>query len=152
MVSRSEVASYIEPLNPQVRKLAMAAHKILDGPDCTSYVKTIYIGYEIGGQMYAALYAHSDHLEVALALPEDAEGASLIDAIHLTWKTLPVAAVVCTSDDLVEFKVLANSAVARVRSKSHDVDRENDFFIKARRERSEPDVKQRHKPLPRRKT
>ena len=150
MVSRNEVAHYIEPLNPQVRKLAAAAHEILDMPDCTSYVKTIYIGYEIEGQMYAALYAHADHLEIALALPEDHEDGTLIDATHLTWKTLPVAAVVKSSEDLGGFKVLVAEAAERVRTQSHDVERENDYFIKARRERSEPDVR-RNSPMPKAK-
>ena len=34
MVSRNEVANYIDPLNPQVRKLAAATHKVLDVKDC----------------------------------------------------------------------------------------------------------------------
>ena len=133
---RSEVDDYIRPLNDKARKLAGAAHEVLDNEGCASYVKTIYIGYEIDGQMVAALYAHTDHLEVALALPEDAEGASLIDATHLTWKTLPVAAVIRALDDLDEFKVLASTAVARVRSQTHDVERDNDYFVKARRDRN----------------
>ena len=140
--TRSEVADYINPLNIEARKLALAAHKVLDEEGCNSYVKTIYIGYEIDGQMVAALYAYADHLEVALALPEDAEGASLIDATHLTWKTLPVAAVIRGLDDLVEFKTLASLAAARVRSQSHDVERDNDYFIKARREQSDPNTTQ----------
>ena len=135
--TRSDVADYINPLNAKARKLAIAAHEVLDTEGCASYVKTIYIGYEIDGEMVAALYAHTDHLEVALALPEDAEGASLIDATHLTWKTLPVAAVIRTPDDLAEFTVLASKATARVQSQSHDVERENDYFIKARRERAD---------------
>lgn len=136
MDARNEVAQYINPLNARVRKLALAAHRVQDAEGCASYVKTIYIGYEIGGEMVAALYAHTDHLEVALALPEDAEGASLIDATHLTWKTLPVAAVIRSPDDLSEFTLLASNAAARVRSQSHDVERDNDYFIKARRERN----------------
>ena len=150
MVSRNEVANYIDPLNPQVRKLAAATHKVLDVKDCTSYVKTIYIGYEIDGQMYAALYAHADHLEIALALPEDHEDSTLVDATHLTWKTLPVAAVVKSPEDLVGFKVLAAEAGERVRSQSHDVERENDYFIKARRERTEDDSRW-HTPIPKAK-
>ena len=147
MVPRTEVSAYLEPLNPVVKKLAADCNKVLDVKDCTSYVKTIYIGYEIDGQMYAALYAHADHLEIALALSEDHEDGTLIDATHLTWKTLPVAAVVRSTEDLDGFKVLATEAAERVRSQSHDVERENDYFIKARRERSEPDSK-RHTPMP----
>jgi hypothetical protein len=145
----SEVADYINLLNADARKLALATHKVLDTEGCKSYVKTIYIGYEINGQMVAALYAHTNHLEVALALPEDAVGALLIDATHLTWKTLPVAAVIRSPDDLVEFNTLTSLAAARVRSQSHDVERDNDYFIKARRERSDSDTKQTHQPSPR---
>jgi len=149
METSSEVLGYLSPLNSKARKLALAAHSVLDEQGCLSYVKTIYIGYEIDGRMVAALYAHTDHLEVALALPEDAEGALLIDATHLTWKTLPVALVVGSIDDLVEFKSLASLAAERVRSQSHDVERDNDYFIKARRARIDPDTSQTRQPLAR---
>ena len=39
----------------------------------------------------AALYAHSDHIEIALALDEDHPEPSLKDASHLTWRTLPLS-------------------------------------------------------------
>jgi hypothetical protein len=95
----------------------------------------IYIGYDIDGEMVAALYGHIDHVEIALALPEDAEGDLLIDASHLTWRTLPVAALVRNMDDLAPFKQLALDAVGRVRTASHTVNRDNDFFTKSKRER-----------------
>ena len=148
MVSRTEVASYLEPLNPAVNSLASSCHKVLDVKDCTSYVKTIYIGYEIKGQMYAALYAYADHLEVALALSEDHEDGTLIDATHLTLKTLPVAAVVKSPGDVKSLEVLAAEAAERVRSQSHDVERESDYFMKARRDRTKP-AERRNTPRPR---
>jgi hypothetical protein len=98
-------------------------------------VKTIYIGYDIDGEMVAALYGHIDHVEVALALPEDAEGDLLIDAKHLTWRTLPVAAIVRNKTDIVAFMQLALTAVEGVRTSSHTVNRDNEFFIKSRQER-----------------
>lgn len=85
--------------------------------------------------MVAALYGHSDHAEIALALPEDAEGELLIDASHLTWRTLPVAAIVSSAAELPLFTKLAADAVDRVQNASHSVHRDNDFFIKSRRER-----------------
>jgi hypothetical protein len=100
-----------------------------------SYVKTIYIGYDIGGEMVAALYAHADHVEVALALPEDAEGELLVDASHLTWRTLPVAAILKSEADVEQFSKLVSEAVERVADQTHDVKRDNDFFIRSRRER-----------------
>jgi hypothetical protein len=110
-------------------------HDALLSLGCVSYVKTIYIGYDIDGNMVAALYGRSDHLEIALALPEDAEGELLIDASHLTWRTLPVAAIVSSVAELPLFTKLASDAVDRVRTASHTVHRDNDFFAKSRRER-----------------
>ena len=118
-----------------MRPIATSLHEALLDLGCVSYVKTIYIGYDIAGEMVAALYGHSDHVEIALALPEDAEGDLLIDARHLTWRTLPVAAVVRSKTDLVAFTKLALTAVEGVRTSSHTVNRDNDYFIKSRRER-----------------
>ncbi|MCX6539976.1 MAG: hypothetical protein NTX77_00005, partial [Actinobacteria bacterium] len=36
-------------------------------------------------------------------LPEDAEGDLLVDASHLTWRTLPVAAIVRSSGSIDDF-------------------------------------------------
>lgn len=105
---------------------------------CTSYVKTIYVGYDIDGEMVAALYGHSEQVEIALALPEDALGEILIDASHLTWRTLPVAAILRSSSDLEAFHPLAAEAADRVRRREHDVLRDNAHFIRSRRERSDP--------------
>lgn len=117
-----------------MRGLAQAAHALIVSEGCSSYVKTIYVGYEIDGEMVAALYGRADHLEIALALPEDVDGALLVDASHLTWRTLPVAAIVRNQDELEAFGALASEACRRVRERSHSVHRDNDFFI-ARRKR-----------------
>jgi len=85
--------------------------------------------------MVAALYGHADHVEVALALPEDADGDLLVDASHLTWRTLPVAAILNSETDVEQFSKLVSEAVARVSAQTHDVRRDNDFFIRSRRER-----------------
>jgi hypothetical protein len=130
-----EAQTYLASLNKRMRPIATSLHEALLDLGCVSYVKTIYIGYDIAGEMVAALYGHSDHVEIALALPEDAEGDLLIDARHLTWRTLPVAAVVRSKTDLVAFTKLALTAVEGVRTSSHTVNRDNDYFIKSRRER-----------------
>jgi hypothetical protein len=122
-----------------MRQLAMATHEALVALGCSSYVKTIYIGYDLEGEMVAALYAHGDHVEVALALSEAAEGELLVDADHLTWRTLPVAAVLRRKADLGPFKALAAQACDRVRTSSHEVMRDNDFFIRRRRTHQRPD-------------
>ena len=122
-------------MNKKVGPLASDLHNVLLNLGCVSYVKTIYIGYDIDGEMVAALYGHSDYVEIALALPEDADGDLLIDASHLTWRTLPVAAVVRKTTDVQPFAELASVAVERVRTASHTVNRDNDFFAKSRRER-----------------
>jgi len=135
MTADSEAQTYLTDLGKRVRPLATDLHDLLISLGCVSYVKTIYIGYDIDGEMVAALYGHSDHVEIALALPEDAEGDLLIDASHLTWRTLPVAAIVRSSEELSSFTNLASNAVERVRNASHSVHRDNDYFIKSRRER-----------------
>ena len=122
-------------MNKKVGPLASDLHDVLLNLGCVSYVKTIYIGYDIAGEMVAALYGHSDYVEIALALPEDADGDLLIDASHLTWRTLPVAAIVRKTTDVQPFKELASIAVERVRTASHTVNRDNDFFAKSRMER-----------------
>lgn len=135
MSTDGDARSYLADMNIKTRPLATKLHDLLTDLGCISYVKTIYIGYDIDGEMVAALYGHSDHVEIALALPEDAEGDLLIDASHLTWRTLPVAAILRTDDEVALFKSLATSAVVRVRNASHLVSRDNDFFMRSRRER-----------------
>ena len=135
MSSDGDAQAYLAEMGKRVRPLATELHEALLSLGCVSYVKTIYIGYDIDGEMVAALYGHSDHVEIALALPEDAEGELLIDASHLTWRTIPVAAIVRTKDELDQFISLAGAAVERVRTASHTVLRDNDFFARSRRER-----------------
>jgi hypothetical protein len=84
--------------------------------------------------MVAALYPHADRVEIALALSEDYESGILIDAAHLTWKTLPVAAVVRSVENLDEALDLVDVACQRIKTGEHDVERSNDYFVKSRRE------------------
>lgn len=135
---RNDAEMYISQLGEKMKPHAEALHTFLVSLGCVPYVKTIYIGYDIAGEMVAALYAHADHIEVALALPEDAEGDLLVDARHLTWRTLPVAAIVRTIKDTKDFEPLAIAAVERVSTDTHNVNRDNVFFSKSRRERSGP--------------
>jgi hypothetical protein len=135
VTENSEAQAYLSEVNKKVRSLASGLHDVLLDLGCVSYVKTIYIGYDIAGEMVAALYAHIDYVEIALALPEDADGDLLIDASHLTWRTLPVAAIVRNTTDVQPFTELASAAVERVRTATHTVNRDNDFFAKSRRER-----------------
>ena len=135
MNENSDAQAYLSEINKKVGPLASGLHDVLLSLGCVSYVKTIYIGYDIGGEMVAALYGRSDYVEIALALSEDAVGDLLIDASHLTWRTLPVAAVVRNTTDIQRFTELASAAVERVRNATHTVNRDNDFFAKSRRER-----------------
>ena len=102
---------------------------------CTSYVKTIYVGYDLAGEMVAALYPHADFLEIALAVPEDFEHPLLVDASHLTWRTLPLAAIVRTQADAKSVSELLALACSRVGDGTHRVFRENEYFVRSRRER-----------------
>lgn len=131
----SEAKKYIAHLNKSSGALCSQVHEMFLAAGCNSYVKTIYIGYDIDGEMVAALYGHADHVEVALALAEDHPSSQLIDASHLTWKTLPVAAIGHNAAEVKKFGPLIEEACARVRAGQHDVNRDNDFFMKAKRER-----------------
>lgn len=134
-VEDSEAQKYIAELNKTSASLCALVHEMFLAAGCNSYVKTIYIGYDIDGEMVAALYGHADHVEVALALAEDHPSSQLIDASHLTWKTLPVAAIGHNAAEVKRFRPLIDEACARVRAGQHDVYRDNDFFMKAKRER-----------------
>jgi len=131
----SEAQKYIAEMNKSTRALCSQVHEMFLATGCSSYVKTIYIGYDIDGEMVAALYGHSDHVEVALALAVDHPSGQLIDASHLTWKTLPVAAIGHNSAEVKKMQPLIAEACARVRAGKHDVNRDNEFFMKSRRER-----------------
>jgi hypothetical protein len=102
---------------------------------CNSYVKTIYVGYDLAGEMVAALYPHADSLEIALAIPEDFEHPLLVDASHLTWRTLPVAAIVRTQADLKSVADLITLACSSIGDGSHRVFRDNEYFMRSRRDR-----------------
>jgi len=135
MSTHAEAKQYLAQLNPQVRKIATQVHKIMIDLGCSSYVKTIYIGYDIDGEMVAALYGRVDLVEIALAVDEDTPGELLVDASHLTWRTLPLAAHIKTTSDLKDFQPLATLACTRVTNKEHHVERDNNFFINARKEK-----------------
>ena len=98
-------------------------------------MKTIYVGYDIDGEMVAAVYGHADRLEVALALDENRAHPLLVDASHLTWRTLPVAAILRQKSDIEGLQELVAEGVARIQAGTHDVHRDNDFFVKSRKAR-----------------
>lgn len=85
--------------------------------------------------MVAAIYGHADHLEIALALDETRVHPLLVDASHLTWRTLPVAAIVRQKTDLDGLRELVVEGVSRIQAGTHDVHRDNEFFIKSRKAR-----------------
>ncbi len=138
--NHSDAETYLAGLNKKIRELATQAHRQLIDQGCTSYVKTIYIGYDFNGEMVAALYGHVDYVEVAMALSENCDSPILIDASHLTWRTLPVAAVIKSKNDLKSFSTLVKAACEGVLNGSHTVLRDNDFFVKAKREKKEQGV------------
>lgn len=138
MLGHGDANAYLAALGQGSAELARAAHECLVSVGCSSYVKTIYIGYDLEGEMVAALYAHAHHLEIALALPEEVEGELVVDAGHLTWRTLPVAAILRRPADLKEFAELVAQATHRVQSRQHDVIRDNDYFAQRRARRRSP--------------
>jgi hypothetical protein len=135
MSDHGDAKIYLSEMGKKMRPIAEAIHEAMISLGCVSYVKTIYIGYDIDGEMVAALYGHPDHIEIALALPENAVGDLLVDASHLTWRTLPVAAIVRSPNEVSNFEQLAKLAAERVKTAAHNVNRDNDYFIKTRENR-----------------
>jgi len=131
----------IADARPEIRLLVGRIYEeLVDRQGCVPYVKTIYVGFEIQGEMVAAMYPHADTVEVALALPEDYEGALLIDATHLTWRSLPVAAELSSGDQVGELVPLLKEAAVRVRSAVHDVNRDPEYFIDRSRRLANPRI------------
>jgi hypothetical protein len=132
-MSATDAEGYLNELNKKMQPVARKVHDSLVSMGCTSYVKTIYVGYDIGGEMVAALYGHADHVEVALAVAEDHPDARLLDASHLTWRTLPLALNLKNVSEVSECQALLQEACDRVREQTHDVHRDNDFFVSRKR-------------------
>lgn len=125
-----EAESLATGLKAPLRKAMTGLYDTLSGDlGCDVYVKTIYVGFTIEGQMVAAIYPKNDCLEVALALPEDIEGSEFKDATHLTWPTMPVCIEVRAAGDVALALDHARTAADRVRAGSHDVRRPNEHFI-----------------------
>ena len=55
MAGDEGASDYIARMNKKMQPLATAVHEIFEGHGCTSYVKTIYVGYDIGGEMVGAM-------------------------------------------------------------------------------------------------
>lgn len=86
----------------------------LRGLNTTPYVKTIYIGYAVKRNLVAAVYPHTDHVEIALALDEDHPSPLLKDATHLTFRSLPVLVEIRNKSQLEQLDQLVDEAAARV--------------------------------------
>jgi hypothetical protein len=131
----SDAQIYLRDANKKVSALATNLHKLFLKHGCVSYVKTIYIGYDIEGAMVAALYRHENRVEVAIALAENHRSKLLIDATHLTWRTMPVAVVVKSKDDLLEAAALIIEATDRVKTGQNTVNRSSEFFAEAKKQK-----------------
>jgi hypothetical protein len=92
------------------------------------YVKTIYVGAEVNGEMVAAFYPKAASVDIALALDESHTSEMLEDATHLTWRSMPVLAVLRTDSDFAALLALVEEAAARVASGTHDVLRDPEYF------------------------
>lgn len=133
VILSQEAISYIEKLPKPGREICRWLHSYLETKGCASYVKTIYVGYEINGEMVAAIYGYRDIVEIALSLAEDHESELLRDATHLKWRTLPVSIVVDDSVDRQLIHELIDESCERIISSTHRVDRGSEFFIKVKK-------------------
>jgi hypothetical protein len=112
-----------------LRSLALNLHEYLLRESVIDYVKTIYIGYESQGEMFAALYRNVNAIEIALPLPEDESGPLIMDASHLTWRTLPLMIHVTHASQLTDAFAVIDRAFGRLKSGLHLLNRTNEFFI-----------------------
>lgn len=130
-----DVESYLADLSKPVRAIMEAIINKMDAEGCTTYVKTIYIGFDMTGEMVAAAYGRATQVEIALALPDDHRDNRLQDASHLTWRTLPWCIELASETEVAASELLLREACERVRQGAHDVHRDNDFFTSARERR-----------------
>jgi len=124
-----EAANLVRKLPEPLREAFATCYEFLvDDNGCNVYVKTIYVGFAIGEEMVCAIYPLQDHLEVAMALPEEVEGPEFKDATHLTWPTMPVAVDIRNVEDTNLAISHLSGAVHRVATGVHDVRRPNEHF------------------------
>jgi hypothetical protein len=136
-----ELQQFLADASPTVRNLMRGTFDFfVVESGCTAYVKTIYVGFELDGTMVAAAYPHASSVEIALALPDDIEGAGLVDATHLTWRTMPVAVELRNETDLSSAISHFNIAVNRVRSGLHDVQLPRERFMGRDRHIGDPTI------------
>ena len=122
--------SLLAESSKKVRNLMAAVYDyFVAEAGCVPYVKTIYIGFQLGDAMVAAAYPHTGSVEVALALADDIDGPALIDAVHLTWRSMPVAVDLASPSSLKEAQSHFEMAVERVRSGAHDVELPQERFM-----------------------
>ncbi|MEC8118348.1 MAG: hypothetical protein VX132_00555 [Actinomycetota bacterium] len=95
------------------------------------------MGVDIGEKMVAAAYPHRRSVEIALALSENHPNSALKDASHLTWRTLPVSLEVSDITEIDQHANLFIEACNRVQRGELNEPRDNEFFRKKQRERSE---------------
>lgn len=123
-----EVEGLLGRFSEPTTSLARALISRVSAQGCDLYVKTIYVGVTVEGEMVAALYPRSGGVEVALALPDDHECELLKDASHLTWPTLPVCLDVKDREEANRAVLLIDEAYERVANGMHGVSRPPEFF------------------------
>jgi len=129
-LAMSEAQLFIAGIEKRsLRNLAHKLHEYLIRESVIDYVKTIYIGYEFQGEMFAALYRNVSAIEIALPLPENESGPLIMDASHLTWRTLPLMIHVTQPSQLKDAFTIIDRAFDRLKDGSHLVNRTNEFFI-----------------------
>ena len=117
----------------RVRALLRSIDLAFTAYGCTSYAKTIYLGFELNQEMIAAAYPLTESVDLALALPEDHPSPLLKDATHLTWKTMPVLLRLDPNDELGAVEPLLREAFDGVAQGRHAVNRPNEHFAARRR-------------------
>ena len=140
-ISNRDVEHLLEPMNERAQVWCRQWLNSTSAlPGVLVYVKTIYIGVEFNGAMFAALYPGATKFELALAIPEETPGSDLIDASHLTWPSLPLA-LASSYGQLERAVTLTALAYGRVSSGEHDLRRPAESFRarKAMREGRTPD-------------
>jgi len=139
----NEVELFLSQQSKKNRSILNELISVFQAEECTAYVKTIYLGIDFGGEMVAAAYPSAENVEIALALEEDNPHPALLDATHLTWRTLPLSIKLESKADVQKYKELLAEAAERVRQSRHEVFRDNDYFTSAKRRRKEERLSRR---------
>lgn len=135
---RPSVRAMFRGSREDLLKAFQPIHDLLLNEGCQARPKTSYIAFALGEQTVAAVHLGGDALEVALALPDEPRPPTH-SAVHLKWRTLPVALYVRDDTPFADVEPLLREALRRVKQGQHDVRLANERFTSGKPVRAPDD-------------